>query len=84
MCRLLNCNKCWEDNDEYTEHPESDTLDLAGDVYTDEEDESGESDEETFMEPLFCPDAQYEVEVETEITTDTCKSDIVVHMEIDH
>ena len=37
---------------------------------TDEEDKSGESDEGTFTEPLFCPDAPYEVEVETDITTD--------------
>ena len=84
MRRLLNCNNCSDDYDESTEHLENDTLDLAGDVQSDEEDESGESDEEAFRELLFCPKAQYEVEVGTKFTTDTCKSDIVVHMEVDH
>src|SRR6218665_865465 len=65
MCRLLNCNNCSDDYGESTEHLENYTLDLAGDVKSDEEDESGESDEEAFMEPLLCPEAQYEVEVDT-------------------
>ena len=61
MCRVKNCTNSYVDDDA---EDFAETVDFVGDLYSDEEEEPSDDDEDPCLqEPTLCPDAVEELEI---------------------